>query len=121
MSLVLTILGCSLISLGLLVLVISTIGLLRLPTFYSRAHAVAMAETLGLALIFAGALFLPQTDVPTAVRLVLVMGFSMLANPTAVHALAHAARQAGLPLWRPRDAKPPGPAEAVKRVARSEA
>ena len=100
------VIAAALISLGLLLLVVSTIGLLRLPNFYSRAHAVAMAEILGLALVFAGALFLPDSDPATAVKLVLVMGFSMLANPTAVHALADAAHRAGIPPWRPEQTQP---------------
>ncbi len=88
-----------LISLGLLFIAISTLGLLRLPEIYTRAHAVAMSETLGLLLVFAGLFFHPEIDLGSGVRLALVLVFSLFANPTAVHALIRAARRAGVEPW----------------------
>jgi multicomponent Na+:H+ antiporter subunit G len=88
---------------GLFFLVVSSIGLARLPEVYTRAHAVAKSETLGLLLVFAGLFFRPELDAPAAVRLVAIAAFSVLANPTAVHALVRAARRDGVQSWRSKE------------------
>jgi multicomponent Na+:H+ antiporter subunit G len=85
---------------GLFFLIVSAVGLDRLPEVYTRAHAVAKSETLGLLLVFSGLFFRPELDGPTAVRLVFVVVFSVIANPTAVHALVRAARRAGVQPWK---------------------
>ena len=41
---------------GAVFLLVSCVGLLRLPDFYTRAHAVGKAEMLGSVLIFLGGL-----------------------------------------------------------------
>ncbi len=74
---------------------VSVIGLFRLPDLYSRAHGVAKSETFGLLLVFVGLMIRPGVDIPTAARLALVLVFSLLANPTAVHALVRAAFRTG--------------------------
>jgi multicomponent Na+:H+ antiporter subunit G len=74
---------------------ISVLGLARLPDLYTRAHGVAKSETFGLVLVFAGLLLRPEVDAATAIRLVLIVTFALLANPTAVHALVRAAFRAG--------------------------
>lgn len=89
-----------LISLGLFFMIVSAIGLVQLPGLYTRAHAVAKSETLGLLLIMVGLLFQPDIDLASAVRLLLILAFSMAANPTAVHALLRAARRAGVQPWK---------------------
>lgn len=94
-----TIVAMTLISAGLAFLVISTVGLLRLPDVFTRAHAVAKSETLGLILIFGGLFFLPGLDWQVGIRLFLVLAFSVLANPTGAHALVRAARESGTTPW----------------------
>jgi multicomponent Na+:H+ antiporter subunit G len=94
-----TIVSTVLISLGLFFLAVSAVGLLRLPDLYTRAHAVAKSETLGLLLIFGGLFFRPELDPEAGIRLALVLVFSLIANPTAVHALVRAARRAGQDAW----------------------
>ncbi len=89
----------ALISLGLVFLAVSALGLLQLPDLYTRAHAVAKSETLGLLLIFAGLFFRPELTADAASRLALVLVFSLIANPTAVHALVRAARRSGALPW----------------------
>lgn len=95
-----TTVGVVLMLFGLFFIVVSAIGLLRLPEIYTRAHAVAKSETLGLLLIFGGLFFLPDVEFAADARLVFVIVFSMIANPTAVHALVRAARRAGVEPWR---------------------
>jgi multicomponent Na+:H+ antiporter subunit G len=80
---------------GVVFMAISVLGLARLPDLYSRAHGVAKSETFGLLLVFTGLLVRPGVDGPTAIRLVLILLFAILANPTGVHALVRAAFRTG--------------------------
>jgi len=70
------------------------IGLLRLPDFFSRVHAVGIQDTLATGLIIFGLLL--QTDEwLVAVKLGLVFIVVLFTGPTATHALARAALHAG--------------------------
>ena len=74
---------------GSLVVLISAFGLLRLPDFLSRSHAASVLDTAATALILSG-LMLQSPEPLTAIKLLLVLIFSMLGAPIAVHALARA-------------------------------
>lgn len=78
---------------------VAAIGVVRLPDFFARLHAVSAAETLGTLLVLAavGAAAGPGL---LWLKLVLVGGFFFLANPTSTHALARAALRIGLEPWR---------------------
>jgi multicomponent Na+:H+ antiporter subunit G len=91
-----TLVGIMLIVAGMAFLAFSTVGVLRLPDLYTRTHAVAKSETVGLLLVFGGLFFAPSMSWEAGVRLALVLGFSLLANPTAVHALVRAAQRSGI-------------------------
>lgn len=80
-----------LISAGVLFLAASAVGQLRLPTFYARAHVVGKSETAGAILVIAGLAVEHGLQLATA-KLVLILVFAFIANPTAVHALARAVR-----------------------------
>lgn len=96
----LSIVGVVLISVGLVFLVVSTVGLLRLPDAYTRTHAVATSETIGLVLMLAGLFFHPEIDLGSGLRLGFILAFALIANPTAVHALMRPARRSGLEAWK---------------------
>ena len=81
---------------GTAFLMISALGLMRFPDFWTRAHAVAKAETLGLVLVFIGLIVLNRFG-PGSLQLALIAGFSLLVNPTAIHALARSALRGGAP------------------------
>ena len=85
---------------GTLFLVASTLGLFRLPDLFTRAHAVAMSETVGVALVFGGLLLRPELTADAAPRLLLVLLLSLVANPTGVHALVRAAYRSGVAPFR---------------------
>ena len=74
---------------GSSVVLISAFGLLRLPDFLSRSHAASVLDTAATALILLG-LVLQVSEPMTAIKLLLILLFSMLGAPTAVHALARA-------------------------------
>lgn len=87
-----------LLAAGAFFIVAAVIGVLRLPDFYTRLHAVGKCETAGLTMSLL-ALAILAHDPEVTVKLVLVVLFVGLANPTATHALARAARRSGLPMW----------------------
>lgn len=87
-----------LVVVGTLVALSGGVGLLRLPDFFTRAHAASLTDTTGVALIALG-LLLRAPDWGVAVRLLLILLFLVLTGPTATHALAQAARRDGVHVW----------------------
>jgi multicomponent Na+:H+ antiporter subunit G len=80
---------------------ISGLGVLRLPDFYTRLHAASLSDTATAALIAAG-LMLQAPSAIVAVKLLLIPLFLFFTSPTATHALARAAWSEDLkPLLRP--------------------
>lgn len=96
-----SILTIALVVIGLALMLVGSIGLLRLPDFYSRAHATSKVDTLGIiVLLLAFALY--EGWSLNAAKLVLGVVFVALANPVATHALARAALRLGTrPVQRP--------------------
>lgn len=82
-------------STGLFFILAGTIGVLRLPDFYTRLHAAGMTDTLGAELVLLALIF--QCDGWQMILKLLLVGFFLLiTSPTATHAVAHAAYKAGL-------------------------
>ena len=84
--------------LGLLFILAGVIGILRLPDFYTRLHAMGKCDTLGVALVLI-ALAMYEGVSLYSVKILLISVFVSLANPTATHALGRAALKAGLAPW----------------------
>lgn len=80
---------------GLFFIFAGTIGVLRLPEFYTRLHAAGVTDTLGAELILL-ALILQSDNLQMVLKLLLVGFFLLVTSPTATHAVAHAAYRAGL-------------------------
>jgi len=78
------------ISLGAFFLLVGSIGLIRLPDFFARTHATGKADTLGIMLVIFG-LILTQGFSINSVKLLVIIVFVALTNPTATNALAKAA------------------------------
>jgi multicomponent Na+:H+ antiporter subunit G len=75
--------------------IIGAIGMHRFPDFYSRLHAVGIADTLSAILILLG-LGLQAGLTLAAFKLFLIFVFLFFTSPTASHALANAALHSGL-------------------------
>jgi len=94
----------SLMILGAALLLVGAVGLLRLPDFYSRTHAATKPDTLGLVLILLGLGVYDGLTLTTFKMLVIIL-FVFIANPTSSHALGRAALLGGLVPWTGRDGK----------------
>ena len=78
------------IGVGLFFVMAGTIGVLRLPDFYTRMHAAGVTDTLGAELVLIGLMFQTGWSLDT-LKLALLGIFIFLTGPTATHALANAA------------------------------
>jgi multicomponent Na+:H+ antiporter subunit G len=99
------ILSIILASFGAFFLLVGSIGLIRLPDFYSRAHATGKSDTLGIMLLLAGLIVYEGLTI-TAIKLVLIIIFVGLTNPTATNALTRAAYRFRLRPWFRKDNSP---------------
>ena len=93
-----------LLVLGFFFIFSGVIGILRLPDFYTRLHAMGKCDTLGVTLMILGMILLEGFNLNSA-KLALIVMFVFLANPTATHALGRAAYRCGLAAW-PADSLP---------------
>ena len=99
------IVAVTLISFGSAFLLLGSIGLIRLPDFYCRTHAMSKPDTLGLILSVTGIAILNGWNL-TSLKLILVVFFVFAANSTATHALGRAALKTGLKPWFLGEKKP---------------
>jgi multicomponent Na+:H+ antiporter subunit G len=88
------VLGWLLAGFGMIVLLVSALGILRLPDALSRQHAATKAATLAITLFSTGLLCIAIGSGwgwQWSLRLVVMMLLLMLTLPLASHALARAA------------------------------
>jgi multicomponent Na+:H+ antiporter subunit G len=84
------ILSIILIVSGIFFMLVGSIGVIRLPDFYSRTHAVSKSDTLGISLVILGLIIFEGLTM-NSVKLTLIVLFVALSNPIGTHALARAA------------------------------
>ncbi len=92
------IIAICLIGLGILFLLMGTIGILRFPDYYTRMHAAGKCDTMGSLLIVAG-LAIHNGITLGSVKIIFIAVFIFLTSPTATHAIARAALRNNMPLW----------------------
>ena len=97
--------GTVLIGVGLFLMAVTVIGLIRLPDFYTRTHAVSKTDTLGIGLVLVG-LALHEGVTLVSLKIVLGLLFIFIANPVAAHLLTRSALQVGIMPWTRRDSAP---------------
>jgi len=102
---VLSILTIILMLLGLFFFLAGTIGLLRLPDFYSRLHAAGKCDSLAAVLMISGLAIYNLEPFSVGALLVsaklfLIAAFVFVASPTATHAITEAALVLGVKPWK---------------------
>jgi multicomponent Na+:H+ antiporter subunit G len=81
-----------------------TVGLLRFPDVYTRLHALAKADNLGLGFIMLG-LLLQASSPATVLKLILIWLLALAASATVGFLIARRARQNGIVPWQAGDRK----------------
>jgi multicomponent Na+:H+ antiporter subunit G len=76
-----------------------TVGLLRFPDVYSRLHALAKADNLGLGCVLLG-LALQADNLAAALKLLLIWPLVMAASAGVGFAIARRANALGIAPWR---------------------
>ena len=76
-----------------------TVGLLRFPDVYSRLHALAKADNLGLGLVLIG-LAVQADSLAAALKLLLIWPLVLAASAGVSFAIARRARRLGIEPWR---------------------
>ena len=88
-------LAIALIVAGLFFLVVGSIGILRLPNVFARAHALSVTDSLGAFLVLVG-LALYQGFNVNLLRILIVLALIYMLNPVISHATLRAAHRSGL-------------------------
>ncbi len=91
---------------GLFFFFAGTVGLLRLPDFFSRMHATGKGDTLavllslvGLAIYNASSGGFSTPSILVSIKIIFIAIFWFLAGPTATHAISRAAFRCGVKPW----------------------
>jgi multicomponent Na+:H+ antiporter subunit G len=97
-SVLIDVVSVALLVVGAAFLLGGTVGLVRLPDLYTRAHAASKCDSAGagsilLALALQGGLAFGD------LKLVLLMLLVLVSGPTTAHALARAGHRTGLAPW----------------------
>lgn len=106
MNTFLFVLGFLIILLGLGIMLIGSLGIIRLPDFFARTHAASMVDTVGIGVVVLGVAIIQGFNFDS-LKVLLAGVFLMLTNPVAAHALARAAYQAGERPWTRAKAQEP--------------
>lgn len=93
-----------LIASGLFFCLVGSIGMIRLPDFYSRLHSAGIIDTMGLFLSMSGLALLIINEfnignLLSALKVILIVVFVFITSPTATHAIVDAGIRAGLKPW----------------------
>ncbi len=88
-----------LLAMGGFFIVTGSIGLIRFPDVYTRMHATGKCDTLGAALILTACMVHEGFSFVT-IKLLFILVFIYIVNPTATHAIARVAHMAGVIPWK---------------------
>ena len=80
------------ILIGSILILVGSIGLLRLPDVFSRIHAVGMIDTAGIGFIILG-LLLHSGFSNTSIKLIIMGAILFFTSPISGHAVAISAKQ----------------------------
>lgn len=81
--------------LGIVFMLMGSLGIVRLPDFYSRSHAASKSDTLGIMFVIGG-LIIYEGFTQSSLKLLFIILFIALSNPIGTHALARAALRKGI-------------------------
>jgi multicomponent Na+:H+ antiporter subunit G len=74
---------------GLFFFMVGTVGIIRFPDLFSRAHSAAKCDTLGAVLCLTSLVVLEGLSM-VSLKIILILIFLWTSNPTATHLIAKA-------------------------------
>lgn len=86
------------LTVGTLLMLLASVGVLRMPDVFMRMQAATKASSLGAALVLVG-VALRFGTVGSWVRVVAIVVFLFMTTPIAAHLIARASYHVGTPLW----------------------
>ena len=92
----------TLLALGIIFIIVASIGIIRFPDFFSRIHPAGKSDTLGQLLVLLG-LISYEGFTLVSIKLLIIITFILITNPTATQAMAKAAFMAGLKPWKQKE------------------
>ena len=95
MDMLLLVLSGLSIAIGVIALLIGSLGLIKLPDVYCRIHAVGMIDTAGASFIILG-MIIHQGSSLVSFKLALIGVFLFFTSPIATHAVAQVAHKMGV-------------------------
>lgn len=95
-------LSMGLLTVGAFFFFAGTVGLLRFPDVYTRLHALAKADNLGLGCVLLG-LALQAGSMAAALKLLLIWPLVLAASAGVGFAIARRAHALGIPPWKKGD------------------
>ena len=95
MDMLLLVLSGLSIAIGVIALLIGSLGLIKLPDVYCRIHAVGMIDTAGASFIILG-MIIHQGFSLVSFKLALIGVFLFFTSPIATHAVAQVAHKMGV-------------------------
>ncbi len=87
MTTALDVITIALIATGVFFFIVGLLGLLRLPDVFTRLHATTKCDTLGVGAIIFGLMIYQGFDL-TSVKLLMIIFFVYLTNPTAAQIIS---------------------------------
>jgi multicomponent Na+:H+ antiporter subunit G len=84
---------------GSTLVLLASIGVLRMPDLFTRMQAATKASTLGLGCLLA-ATALELAEFSSVMRAISIGAFVMLTSPVSTHVIARAAYLTRVPLWK---------------------
>lgn len=88
-----------LLLLGAFLMLLSGIGIIRMPDLLTRMHATSKAGALGIGLMACGYMVFYSDDTSLVVRALAMVVFVLVTAPIAAHVLARAGYFVGIELW----------------------
>jgi multicomponent Na+:H+ antiporter subunit G len=99
MNIVVEVISSVFIIVGVVFMLISAIGIVRLPDFYIRMSAITKAATMGLGLIVVG-IGIYFNDITISGKVIAIIFFILITSPVSAHIIARAACMDKVPFWK---------------------
>ena len=84
---------------GLFFMIVSAVGVVRLPDVFSRSHAVSLTDSLGAFFMLVGIAFHEGLGT-NMLKILVVLALLYILNPVIAHATVRAALRSGLKPWQ---------------------